>query len=69
MTKVGIVGAGLMATQLGLLFVRRLDVPVVLTDLDQERVDRGVASIHAEIGTLLRGGGSPRTPPAASPAR
>ena len=41
-TKVGIVGAGLMASQLALLFVRRLEVPVVLTDLDQERVDKGV---------------------------
>jgi 3-hydroxyacyl-CoA dehydrogenase/enoyl-CoA hydratase/carnithine racemase len=52
-TKVGIVGAGLMASQLALLFVRRLEVPVVLTDLDQERVDRGVASVHAEIEKLL----------------
>jgi 3-hydroxyacyl-CoA dehydrogenase/enoyl-CoA hydratase/carnithine racemase len=51
-TKVGIVGAGLMASQLGLLFVRRLEVPVVLTDLDQERVDKGVGSIHREIEKL-----------------
>ena len=48
-TKVGIVGAGLMASQFAFLFVRRLKVPVVITDLDQERVDKGVASIHAEI--------------------
>ena len=41
-TKVGIVGAGLMASQLALLFVRRLGVPVVLTDLDDERVAKGV---------------------------
>ncbi|HEY3201191.1 MAG TPA: enoyl-CoA hydratase-related protein, partial [Actinomycetes bacterium] len=34
-TKVGIVGAGLMASQLALLFVRRLEVPVVITDIDQ----------------------------------
>jgi 3-hydroxyacyl-CoA dehydrogenase len=52
-TKVGIVGAGLMASQLGLLFARRLEVPVVLTDLDQERVDKGVGYVHAEIGKLL----------------
>ncbi len=51
-TKVGIAGAGLMASQLGLLFVRRLEVPVVLTDLDQERVDKGVGSIHREIEKL-----------------
>ena len=55
-TKVGIVGAGLMASQLALLFVRRLEVPVVLTDLDQERVDKGVAYVHAELDKLLAKG-------------
>ncbi|GIH11062.1 3-hydroxyacyl-CoA dehydrogenase [Rhizocola hellebori] len=48
-TKVGIVGAGLMAAQIGLLFLRRLEVPVVLTDLDQERVDKGVKYVLDEI--------------------
>ncbi|MFC5267861.1 3-hydroxyacyl-CoA dehydrogenase NAD-binding domain-containing protein [Kribbella qitaiheensis] len=52
-SKVGVVGAGLMAGQLALLFVRRLEVPVVLTDLDQERVDRGVGYVHGEIDKLL----------------
>ncbi len=52
-TKVGIVGAGLMASQLALLFVRRLEVPVVLTDLDQERVDKGVGYVHDEVDKLL----------------
>ena len=52
-TKVGIVGAGLMASQLAMLFVRRLEVPVVLTDLDQERVDKGVSYVHEEIDKLL----------------
>jgi 3-hydroxyacyl-CoA dehydrogenase/enoyl-CoA hydratase/carnithine racemase len=52
-TKVGIVGAGLMASQLGLLFVRRLEVPVVLTDLDQARVDKGLAYVRAEIDKLV----------------
>jgi 3-hydroxyacyl-CoA dehydrogenase/enoyl-CoA hydratase/carnithine racemase len=52
-TKVGIVGAGLMASQLALLFARRLEVPVVLTDLDQERVDKGVGYVHAEIDKLV----------------
>ena len=51
-TKVGIVGAGLMAAQIALLFVRRLKVPVVLTDLDQERVDKGVGYVHGEIDRL-----------------
>ncbi|WP_166350292.1 3-hydroxyacyl-CoA dehydrogenase NAD-binding domain-containing protein [Phytoactinopolyspora limicola] len=51
--KVGIVGAGLMASQLALLFARRLEVPVVMTDLDDERVNRGVGYVHAEVDKLL----------------
>ncbi|GAA3903057.1 3-hydroxyacyl-CoA dehydrogenase NAD-binding domain-containing protein [Microbacterium invictum] len=51
-SKVGIIGAGLMASQFALLFVRRLQVPVLITDLDQARVDKGVAYIHDEIGKL-----------------
>jgi 3-hydroxyacyl-CoA dehydrogenase/enoyl-CoA hydratase/carnithine racemase len=52
-TSLGVVGAGLMAGQLALLFARRLQVPVVLTDLDQARVDKGVAYVHGEIDALL----------------
>jgi 3-hydroxyacyl-CoA dehydrogenase/enoyl-CoA hydratase/carnithine racemase len=52
-TKVGIVGAGLMAGQLALLIARNLEVPVILTDLDQERVDKGVGWVHSEVDTLL----------------
>ncbi|MFI1830767.1 3-hydroxyacyl-CoA dehydrogenase NAD-binding domain-containing protein [Streptomyces sp. NPDC020412] len=52
-TKVGVVGAGLMASQLALLFLRRLEVPVVLTDIDQERIDKGVAYVHGEVNKLL----------------
>ncbi len=55
-TKAGIVGAGLMAAQIALLFVRRLQVPVVMTDLDQARVDSGVAYVHAEIDKLAARG-------------
>ncbi|GAA3728219.1 3-hydroxyacyl-CoA dehydrogenase NAD-binding domain-containing protein [Salinactinospora qingdaonensis] len=55
-TKVGVVGAGLMAGQLALLFARRLEVPVVMTDIDQERLDQGVGYVHAEIDTLLTKG-------------
>jgi 3-hydroxyacyl-CoA dehydrogenase/enoyl-CoA hydratase/carnithine racemase len=51
--KVGIVGAGLMATQLALLFLRRLQVPVVITDVDQERVGKGLGYVSAEIDKLL----------------
>jgi 3-hydroxyacyl-CoA dehydrogenase/enoyl-CoA hydratase/carnithine racemase len=49
--KVGIVGAGLMATQLATLFVRRLEVPVVLRDLEQSRVDEAIQAVRDEVGT------------------
>ena len=52
-TKVGVIGAGLMASQFALLFVRRLKVPVVITDLDQARVDKGLDYIRGEIDALL----------------
>ncbi len=55
-TSVGVVGAGLMAGQLALLFARRLQVPVVLTDLDEARVDKGLAYVHGEIDGLLAKG-------------
>jgi 3-hydroxyacyl-CoA dehydrogenase/enoyl-CoA hydratase/carnithine racemase len=59
-TKVGVVGAGLMAAQIALLFARRLQVPVVLTDLDQVRVNKGVNHVHDEIaGLAARGRLSP----------
>ncbi len=52
-TKVGVVGAGLMASQLALLFAQRLGVPVVMTDLDEERVAKGVGYVHGEVDKLL----------------
>ena len=52
-TKIGIIGAGLMASQLAVLFLRRLQVPVVITDLDQERVDKGLSYVRTEIDKLL----------------
>lgn len=55
-TKVGIVGAGLMASQLALLFARRMQVPIVMSDIDRERVDAGVARVHGEIDTLAAKG-------------
>src|SRR5207248_7254564 len=51
--KVGIVGAGLMATQLATLFLRRLEVPVVLRDLDQSRIDEALETIRADVGVRM----------------
>jgi 3-hydroxyacyl-CoA dehydrogenase len=39
-----------MATQLATLFLRRLEVPVVLRDIDGARVDAAVESIRDEVG-------------------
>jgi 3-hydroxyacyl-CoA dehydrogenase/enoyl-CoA hydratase/carnithine racemase len=54
--RVGIVGAGLMARQLALLVLRRLEVPVVLRDLGQEQVDEAIAWIADELAELARRG-------------
>jgi 3-hydroxyacyl-CoA dehydrogenase/enoyl-CoA hydratase/carnithine racemase len=54
--KVGIVGAGLMARQLVLLFLRRLEVPIVLRDLTQEQIDDAVTWIHDELADLVKRG-------------
>jgi 3-hydroxyacyl-CoA dehydrogenase len=48
-TKVGVIGAGLMAGQIGLLFAQRLQIPVVLTDVDRTRLDKGLAGVHRKI--------------------
>ncbi|HEY3543480.1 MAG TPA: 3-hydroxyacyl-CoA dehydrogenase NAD-binding domain-containing protein [Gaiellaceae bacterium] len=61
--KVGIVGAGLMATQIATQFVKRLEVPVVLRDIEQSRIDDALQTIRDEVGerkpflsTLVDGG-------------
>jgi 3-hydroxyacyl-CoA dehydrogenase/enoyl-CoA hydratase/carnithine racemase len=54
-SKVGIVGAGLMARQLALLVLRRLEVPVVLRDLSQDQVDDAIAWIASELAELFLG--------------
>jgi 3-hydroxyacyl-CoA dehydrogenase/enoyl-CoA hydratase/carnithine racemase len=50
--KVGIVGAGLMARQIAELFVKRLEVPLVIRDVKQELVDEALA----ELGSSVTGG-------------
>lgn len=54
--KVGVIGAGLMASQFALLFARKLRVPVVITDLDQSRVDKGLDYIRGEIDKMAEKG-------------
>ena len=47
--KVGILGAGLMGSQLAVLFLRRMKIPVVIKDIRQEFVDKGMGYIEQEI--------------------
>jgi 3-hydroxyacyl-CoA dehydrogenase/enoyl-CoA hydratase/carnithine racemase len=54
--KVGIVGAGLMASQLATLFLRRLEVPIVLRDMSDEIVERALESIRGDLaGEVAKG--------------
>jgi 3-hydroxyacyl-CoA dehydrogenase/enoyl-CoA hydratase/carnithine racemase len=54
--RVGIVGAGLMARQIATLFLRRLEVPIVLRDVTQEIVDEAIDEIRGEISALVAKG-------------
>ena len=54
--RVGIVGAGLMATQLATLLLRRLEVPIVLRDTNQEIVERALESIQGELAAQVAKG-------------
>lgn len=58
-TKVGIVGAGLMAAQLALLFAQRLGVPVVMRDLDDARVQHGLDHVRSTVDRLVSTGRMP----------
>jgi 3-hydroxyacyl-CoA dehydrogenase/enoyl-CoA hydratase/carnithine racemase len=54
--KVGIVGAGLMARQIATLFLRRLELPIVIRDVTQEIIDEALADIRAEIDAQVAKG-------------
>ena len=57
--KVGIIGAGLMASQLAQLFIYRLGVPVVMKDIKQDIVDKGCAYVAGEFQKMLEKGKMP----------
>lgn len=54
--KVGLVGAGRMASQLAGLLARRLQVPVVLTDVAAEPLERGLQAVRAGLADLAAKG-------------
>lgn len=51
--KVGIVGAGLMASQLALLFVSRLKVPVVISDVSLDKAQAAKSYVTNELDKLV----------------
>jgi len=54
--KVGVIGAGLMASQFGLLFLQRLEVPLVMKDIKQEFLDKCKSYIEAQLdGVVAKG--------------
>jgi 3-hydroxyacyl-CoA dehydrogenase/enoyl-CoA hydratase/carnithine racemase len=54
--KIGIVGAGLMARQIAMLFLRRLELPIVLCDVSDDAVDAAIAEIHSELDAQVAKG-------------
>jgi 3-hydroxyacyl-CoA dehydrogenase/enoyl-CoA hydratase/carnithine racemase len=54
--KIGIAGAGLMATQLATLILRRLQVPVILRDVDDVLVSHGIEGIRDELASAASRG-------------
>ena len=54
--KIGIIGAGLMASQLAMLFLRRYGVPVVMKDIKQEFLDKGLGYVKGELQALVSKG-------------
>ena len=52
-TKVGVVGAGLMASQIALAFAEGLDVPVVVTDVTQDRLNGALERIDGWLATRV----------------
>ena len=54
--KIGIVGAGLMATQLATLFLRRLELPLVIRDVDEQALERATSAIESDLSGLVARG-------------
>jgi 3-hydroxyacyl-CoA dehydrogenase/enoyl-CoA hydratase/carnithine racemase len=52
-TQVGLVGAGLMATQLATLLVRRLQLPLVILDVDEGALDSAREVVEDELRELV----------------
>jgi 3-hydroxyacyl-CoA dehydrogenase/enoyl-CoA hydratase/carnithine racemase len=54
--KVGVIGAGLMASQFALLFLQRLEVPIVMKDIKSEFLDKAKGYIEAQLDGVVKKG-------------
>lgn len=54
--RVGVVGAGLMASQLALLFAQALRVPVHMTDINDQSVQRGLGFVQQQLDKQVQRG-------------
>jgi 3-hydroxyacyl-CoA dehydrogenase/enoyl-CoA hydratase/carnithine racemase len=54
--KIGVIGAGLMASQMALLFAQRYQCPVIMKDIKQEFVDKGLAYVREQLGKTAKKG-------------
>jgi 3-hydroxyacyl-CoA dehydrogenase/enoyl-CoA hydratase/carnithine racemase len=54
--KLGIVGAGLMAAQLGALFLRRLELPIAMRDVSEEALASARETIEEELAEQVSKG-------------
>lgn len=54
--KVGIIGAGLMGSQLASLFLQKLKKPVVVKDINQEVLDRSMIYIQGDLEKRVKKG-------------
>ncbi len=54
--RVAVIGAGLMASQLAALIARQARIPVMLTDLDSERAERGLDLARGRLERLVKRG-------------
>ena len=54
--KIGVIGAGLMASQMALLFAQRYQCPVIMKDIKQEFVDKGLAYVRDQLAKTAKKG-------------
>lgn len=54
--RVGVVGAGLMASQLALVFAQALQVPVHMTDINDQAVQRGLGFVQQQLNKQVERG-------------